>query len=124
MSTGTLVSKEPAIPRAVAVLLESPSVTTRLPVPPLVSAIWMPLPAEFSEAVMPTPLDEAALLIASRMFCTLVPPDRLTVMDFPARSVREIWPRLIPLPPFNVEMSVEFRLAMSGLPAMTPLVPL
>ena len=85
------MSKDPAIPSAVAVLLKSPSADDkRLPVPPLVSAIWMPLPEELSEAVMPTPLDVAALLIVSRMSCTLVPPDRFTVVEFPARSVREI----------------------------------
>jgi hypothetical protein len=62
----------PANPSAVA---EVPAATDRLPVPPLASVSWMPLPLVFSDAVTSPPV---AVLMSSSTSCTSVAPDRFT----------------------------------------------
>ena len=49
-AAGLVVSKVPTSPSAVAVLFASPSAMTRFPVPPPVSAIWIPLAEAFNVA--------------------------------------------------------------------------
>ena len=64
MTRGVVVSKAPAMPRLVAVLVTSPSLMTSVPPPLLLSMIWMPLPEALREAVT---LAWGALLIESMM---------------------------------------------------------
>ena len=100
-----------AMPRFSAVVVESPSATIRLcAVEPLVSVNWMPLPAEFRLAVMPTWALAAAVLISLITSSTLSAPERSTVVPTPARSVMSSVPSVpTPLPPLRLLNSVPLR---------------
>ena len=80
--------------------------TLRLPANwPLVSTNWMPLAASLTWAVIcrPDPL------MASITSSSVSAPDRSTVAELPARSVRLIFPNVPnPLPPFRSESKTVF----------------
>ena len=107
-------SFEPTIPKLNAVVPPSTSLTVKeFVITELVSVMVIPLPELFIEAVK----FEEALLIAEIIFNNVVSDVTSIVVLFPALSVTEKEPVVIPAPPFYLEtLVVMFKLGFKSAP--------